>query len=636
MTLKVGGAQAAQPTSAGSVDLTPAVNGEVADVFADDVAGALAWCTNSTANGISAGALLALGFGNGTNEAGLCVAGADAVTTSDWHSRINNTKAIQVRDTAGSATLAEADLALITNGISLDYTTADAVARRISALIFGGTGVECRQVTAAFTSGAGGETVEVDYGTAFAGDAQPDFVIAFLNGNAINTNLAQGRSSIGCYARVADTYVALLSSHQDNQTTEQASGIMLTDCIAGEIASGNNSAQNYKVTLGNFDGAAHTFDMISSAAASTDGICFFLFYCPNLAVATGTVAMPTDTNEFTVHTGLGKRPKCILALPSRLASVDSGSTADAAGFAGITAAYLNNGAVEQLCCGISTDDGATGTNALINKSITHARWVQTLGADGTTNAAGDIVAFTDDGATGQLTTAPAAAQQIGYIIFGDEDIEEDPLITGVDPDPLVEGDPFTITGSGFNGTTDTVTHNGVSQTVTADAVDEITATAVLGTNTYGDELTLEVDNGTTTVSVLITTEPATGEGYDNLSGGVNSDTAIRLTSVPDLADNAQIHKIEAVDAEATPIPVTDWGIYPDGTPWVDEAYVLPAVLTVRANNRDGEGWGAQEDVTVEVAEEEGDDGLSGFGVGLIKVRNRRRRARSRFRKVIYQ
>jgi hypothetical protein len=598
MTLIVGGAQAAQPTSAGSVDFTPDVSGEVADLFADDVKGALVWCTNSTANGISSGALLAIGMGDGTNEAGLCAAGADAVTTSDWHSRINNTKAIQVRDTAGSTTLAEADLSIITNGIRLDFITADAVARRLSALIFGGSGVECRQVTSAFTSGAGGETVSVNYGTSFAANALPDFVIAVLNGNAINTNLAQGRHSIGLYARSANTYVAIGGSRTDGQTTEQSSEIMLTDCIAFEIASGNNSAQNYKVTLSNFDGAAHTFDMVSSAAASTDGIEFFLLYAPNMAVATGTVAMPTDTNEFTIHSGLAKRPKCIIALPTRLASVGSGSTSDTAGFAGLTAAYLNNGSVEQLCCGISTDDAATGTNALVNKSITHARWVQTLGADGTTNAAGDIVAFTDDGATGQLTTAPAAAQQIGYIIFGDEDIEEDPLITGVDPDPLVEGDPFTITGSGFNGTTDTVTHNGVSQTVTADAVDEITATAVLGTNTYGDELTLEVDNGTTTVSVLITTEPATGEGYDNLSGGVNSDTAIRLTSVPDLADNAQIHKIEAVDAEATPIPVTDWGIYPDGTPWVDEAYVLPAVLTVRANNRDGEGWGAQEDVTI--------------------------------------
>lgn len=533
MALKVAGQQHQAPLVTGAQDFTPTVHGGAPTefIFSGDVKAAILFASAASANStITPKARFMYGFTDGTTHACLSTSGADGVTTSQWRSTLRSARAATFLNEANGADLAVATASFVDNGLRLNWTTVDAVSvNRICALLIGGSGIEAQVLNKSFVGGSA-ETLTCTHTLSGA----PDLVIAIESTATINTQFGQGRYSIGFYAKVAGTYVCLAGTRLDGQTTEQLAQILSTTYAAAQLASGGTP--DYTVTLGNF--TSSTFDAVTNANAGTDAISFLLLKWPNAEVKTGTYDLPTNGTEYALMTGLTKRPKAMLSLSSVLTSVGTASVSDNADWMGAGALWDNNGFVEQFCSGNSSDDAATGTNALKNKSITSALLVQIGKQDGTGSLiVGGGTSINDDGVSAQLTTFDATVRKQGWMTLSDA--APPPSIATVGT--IQPGQSFTITGVNFTGSGNAVKINGVTQTITSQSTTSITCTAVLGLNLYLMDLGLVVTNSASLSSVPFTAQYALESGV-KLVTEVDPlvPTTERPTATPDIDGADQI------------------------------------------------------------------------------------------------
>lgn len=588
MALKVCGATGSVPASAVAVDYLPYLHGAPTNnyIFDGDVKAALFYATGATANStITPPGFFSLGMTDGTNHAELNVGGADGVSQTNWRTRLRSGAAAGFTNIATGTQLWSATAAIVQNGVRLNHSIGSATSYRCNALLIGGPGVEAQVVTGSLS---GTLAVNVTHSLSHS----PNLIYAIGASQTLGSFAGQGRSTYG-WGIPGVNYVSCQQTRLDGQPAEDGSQRLDTTFLFAEI--NNAGTIVYSATAGNFTTGA--FDVTPSANAGTDGFALLLLYVPNLGAKAGTFDLPTNTTEFPAVTGMTKRPKVIFFLPSILTAVGTASVSDNAGWFGFGAAWENNGYPEQFSGGVLTDDGASPTN---NKSMTSGLMMQvpTLSGSPVTQLLAHLSAFNNDGVNVTMGTADTTVRKAGYLAFGD--VAAGVVLAGANVDPLIDGSPviLTSTQSSFGASGNTVSWGGQSFSVTAQDVDQITSTAAIGINLYGEVNDLAVTAGSVSNALKLTMQPTTGQRYFDLSGGLNSAVTIRFEALPDLVSNAQIHVSALRDSTSASISTSLLEILADGTPSLARSVSLPAQIDARANNRDGQGWGAVETITV--------------------------------------
>jgi hypothetical protein len=152
---------------------------------------------------------------------------------------------------------------------------------------------------------------------------------------------------------------------------------------------------------------------------------------------------------------------------------------------------------------------------------------------------------------------------------------------------LVEGTAKTVTGTNFGATqgAGTLVWGGVTQTPTAWGDTSITFTPTVGVNLYGVDQDLVVTNNSALASnaASVAMVPPATEYYFDLSQEL-IDAQYRLTATPDIVEGGQVH-VRSVSGGA----ITDVTVFQNASFETDAAVTS---FQARANNNDGEGWGA--------------------------------------------
>jgi hypothetical protein len=152
---------------------------------------------------------------------------------------------------------------------------------------------------------------------------------------------------------------------------------------------------------------------------------------------------------------------------------------------------------------------------------------------------------------------------------------------------LVEGTAKIVTGTNFEAAqgTGTVEWGGISQTVTAWGDTSITFTPSIGTNLYGVDYDLVVttDSAIASNAVPVAMDPAADQDFYNLDQEL-AGADYRLTATPDIVEGGQVHVRTVVGGS-----ITDVTVFGPGSFEVDAAVTS---FQARANNNDGDGWGA--------------------------------------------
>lgn len=528
MAFKLDGIQHQAPAVTGAQDYFPVANGGF--VFSGDVKWGLFFGTFATANNtLTSKPRLMVGLVDAAgNQSLLKISGLDAVSTSAWNSRLENTVCMGSMDETG--VLKSAAVASIQpNGIRLTFSTVDATnAYRICGIVGGGSGVEASLVNVSFVGGAP-ETKTVNHGLS----AAPTRYFILSSAAIFASNSAQGRANFG-FGMVGGAQEALFITRLGSQTTEQCAAYASSTVSGGQLASGGTL--DYTVTAQNF--TATQADLVTNATAGTDGISVLFMRIPNDGGKVGTFDWPTNTTEFTAATGATKQPSAVITFNSMLTGLDAGSISANSDFFGLGCAWLSAGAMVQMSAGINTQDAATGT--LSSKSITSSALAQMPNPAGSaTQLLGNATSFTADGFKAQAATADVTVRKSLYMLFGD--VSPTPIITAVTP--IVMGTSFTITGTNFSASGNAVTIGGVAQTLTGQSITLLTIALPTQGSTlrYGDLYDLVATNSTgqssVAISVFIDIEPTLD--YENLEDPLIP-AAARVEGLPDLAGGFQI------------------------------------------------------------------------------------------------
>lgn len=158
--------------------------------------------------------------------------------------------------------------------------------------------------------------------------------------------------------------------------------------------------------------------------------------------------------------------------------------------------------------------------------------------------------------------------------------------------PPVDGTPFTVTGTGFSGSGNSLTINGVAQTITAQSTTSITCTAVLGSNFYGVGYTLKVTNGSAQSGNLptpVSISPPGTKAFVNI-GNVLAPNAQRIAATPDVDFGYQLEWSNPTNG----FLLNDIQLFPDG-----EGIFTPGVYAFQARANNGaDGWGSLSTQTI--------------------------------------
>ena len=399
--------QLATPGATGNQDYTDAV-------FSSDVKGAIIISSSPTSTGSNTADFRhSIGFMDGTNQSLAAIYGQDAtVGASNW--RRNHSASNCFGHTADSSTFpALGSATIISTGIRANWS---AVASTMlhTALILGGSDTSCAKLGVDFTGG-GGETKTVNHG----GSRAPDLIFCCSHFGATGSTTARGSLGFGCWTPTGS--VTNNADRLDAQATEQAQGRLQTGEVLFDIGSA------YGVTIGNAN--ATSFDVTTSADASTDHCDFLAVWIDSVSAKTGTMAINTTTGAYTAISGLSKKPAVVVAMISRQTAVGTDNT-DAGGIFGISFAVNNNGTIQHGGSVSSSDDGAA---TQVNKSQTTATQLHAvLNTTGAVAAAAAVTAFNTDGSvTMNAGTANGTAYLAGYAAFGNQTSGGAGLLMGV-------------------------------------------------------------------------------------------------------------------------------------------------------------------------------------------------------------
>jgi len=515
--------------------------------------------TGSEATALSVG-IACENSGTGTTQYA-CVSNSEndgaATSTNHARSQSSNTQAVRVLNTSGGTALEATVSSWTSDGATLTFSKADATARKGIYLIIGGDGAP--------SGGAGTGTISyVASGTG----------VTAASGTTISPAPPAGQYSIGDWliaqvaSRVTSDTWSTASSGWEKLTTTASNG----QCFFRKKATSTSEA-------------TPTFTRSGSSSAMAGHISVFRGLHDTLASAVEDVATAGDgsvSNDIaTGSPGTPTEDACLV--------IYGGKWHDNIGGASFTAPA---GSTKLHETQISTGSGLTMTSAYA---------IQTTAANVGASS------FDNSGAGTALDYSIVAVLRAAP-----DEAAGTPEITAVDT--VQVGQTFTITGTGFSSSGNSVTLGGVAQTINSESTTSITCAAVsLGSLRYGDQNLIVTNSDGLSDLVVVPLTPASTAAYVDLAGTLVP-TGNRPTSTADLAAGDQIEY-------SNPTNGTLAGCVIDPTGW---AGMDPtnAALACSFDYRvhDGTGWGTSATITFNVPS---------YGASVAARPRAQRRARER-------
>ena len=385
--------QQAVPGVTGNQDFTDAI-------FSSDVKAAIFLMSSATATHTNtADFRTAIGLLDGTNQSVAAIYGQDAtVGASNW--RRNHNAANCVGQTADSSTFTVLGAgSFISNGARVNYSAVTGSAL-VTCILIGGSDVTAAKLSCDFTGG-GAETKTVNHG----GSSAPTAIIAVSHYGTSASTTTRGSIGMGFYAN--GLYGSNNLDRLDAQATEQAQGWVATDLVLRDIGS------SYGVTISNV--GSTSFDVTTSADATTDRVDFLAIWITNGAAKAGTFTTNTTTGSHVAVSGMSKKPSVLLTLPSRQTATGLDNT-DGGGVFGVGAAVNNNGTTQYgLVVGSSDDAAATQVN---KSQASNSQMVRILNVSGAAIVGETVQSWDNGGVTANAATADGTAHLIPYLAMG--------------------------------------------------------------------------------------------------------------------------------------------------------------------------------------------------------------------------
>lgn len=318
-----------------------------------------------------------MGATDGTNDWCATTRHKDALATSDTFRYQSHTGCLVMLSTVGAVGVAADFDSWATNGVTLDFTTADFnTAMNISVILFKGLdSVNCHQVT------LGNEGAEVHVnGLGF----EPDLLIVASDLDAGAPGAGDGGLQTVGFVHNGDSVTERCIVYNN----EDAEGNTKINSMVGD-GSGNTGAGAAQVAAGG--GLTYTvqfqeFDADGYSAYARDGnsggdiMCVVAMACATSSFWVGSVDPPTSADANVQITSPGFEPELVMQGLSMCAAYDTIETDDDAGSFAISA-FTDS---EFCSVGWAGDDGPTtsneisyhdtenGTNAILLKKWTGA------------------------------------------------------------------------------------------------------------------------------------------------------------------------------------------------------------------------------------------------------------------------
>ena len=336
-----------------------------------------------TDNTAAAGAMMAVGFTDGTRNKCGTISAKDANATSDTDTTFDTDSCILLADDTG--TLADAVFdSWITDGVRIDWTDAPPSAYLVTVVLFGGSDI-ADVYASHYRAAATGNTLDIT-----APGFQPtdlltvlahDFVAPCLCLGAVHDD---GASTVTQACTIYSSRNARQNGENAGYTTETYGSLILrTD---GTLF----GTQSYSA----FDSNGFSATTGGSAAASQDVI-YLALRITNHDSYVGTFTTPTSTGND-AQTGPGFKPQFVLQLPTNHAALNTNYSTGEGGTFGVSVIDDTN----QFSNMIADEDGAATTDT---ESQADDQAVVLHDDDGTGLFATAFVSFDTNGFTQNFT-----------------------------------------------------------------------------------------------------------------------------------------------------------------------------------------------------------------------------------------
>lgn len=363
---------------------------------------------HGTADGSAAGYSLGMGYALSASSR-VAIAGfeknGNALPDNNYTIKQDTTKCVVFLKTDGTpnASFAEADIvSMDADGFTLNWTTADAVARRVGFIAIAGlVGVKLVSNTSPTSTGNQSYT-----GVGF----RPDGIMIISPGDAF-TNTTTGfsqRPQLGLSFAVSTAMRAALgvndqqnanpsNSTHNQQTNKAVSWSKATDAILAQADLVSMDSDGFTLNWGTVDASARPFYTL----------CF-----KGAGISIGSANQPTSNSTQTIS-GLNVLPKCVLLASTNNTSSSSASAGN----------KLSLGATDGTnrfhIFSSERDNVSTGNNSYNQDSTKIIKMMTENGSTPTTQAVADISSVFYGGFTLNWTTTDATAREFLYLVIGD-------------------------------------------------------------------------------------------------------------------------------------------------------------------------------------------------------------------------
>jgi hypothetical protein len=370
--------------------------------------------SNATADGTTtAGATATFGCTDGTRNINYGYGSQDNTALASIVTGMvgSSTACLQRCGANGNFTVQASLSAVLSNGLTLNYTTVDGVAYKFDYMLISGTDLEIQCSSTQFATTDTSKVVT--HNCAAAPDAIMYFVCTGSTGTdsffgALRTvmGMFDGTNAAGtgpCTVKGATTYQ--VSQHQAADGGHYVNGF---DGGASDVATFSVSAVG-----------ATTFTLNRTASNSQAAfvVCVsFRHKSGNAAFNAFQTTMPTATGNTTLLTGMAVKPQVLFTFPTRLTSTALTGDSDLAGGFGFGMSCNNNGTTQQ---------GAVATSIQNNVSTSVCKSYESpsfglLGLDhvGTLQRSAVVNSWDSGGVTLNWSAVDASAEEVTGLAFG--------------------------------------------------------------------------------------------------------------------------------------------------------------------------------------------------------------------------
>jgi hypothetical protein len=359
----------------------------------------------TTANG-----KIALGATDLTHNLSFSSESIDAATASSANATTvgSTTKCLSRYSSGGSATVAAAISATLSNGITINQTTSDGAAYLFNALSLAGSD---HAVHISSTQFATTDTSKV---VTHGDSSAPDAVILFVSVGSTGTDVAAFAQKA-----IIAFWDGTNSASTSYSCSTSTSPTLLAARINTDLGHQLDNVGTDVATLSIGSVGATTFTLTRTATGSTALFvtCISIRHTSGTwAAKAGITTLPTSTGNAALITGMAAQPQVLLTVATRLTSTALAANSDAAGSVSFGVACNNAGTTQQMAVAMTNKNAQTTT---VSKSYTvNNLALLSLDNTGATVNKATVNSWDAGGVTLNHSAVGASAFEMMYLAFG--------------------------------------------------------------------------------------------------------------------------------------------------------------------------------------------------------------------------